>query len=91
MSTIGWYHKVLDAALMPRILRWRIPTMMQTTLRRSTIGLLRRRIRERWSSLSEDEIDQAGGSLDRLIDLIHDRTGEPRASIKRDLRRILAA
>ena len=65
--------------------------MMQTTLRRSTIGSLRGRIRERWTSLSEAEIDQTGGSLDRLIDLIHERTGEPRAAIKRELRRILAA
>lgn len=76
---------------MPRISPWRIPIMMQTTLRRSTIASLRGRIRERWSTLTEDEIDQTGGSLDRLIDLIHDRTGEPRPSIKRDLRRIFAA
>ncbi|MGD9891528.1 MAG: CsbD family protein [Dehalococcoidia bacterium] len=65
--------------------------MMQTTLRRSTIGSLRRRIRERWNDLTEDEIDQTGGSLDRLIDLIHERTGEARASIKRELRRIFAS
>lgn len=65
--------------------------MMQTTLRQSTIGALRGRIRDRWSELSEEEIDRAGGSLDRLIDLIHDRTGEPRAAIKRELRRIFAA
>ena len=76
---------------MPRISWWRTPTMMQTTLRRSTIGALRGRIRERWTDLSEDEIDQTGGSLDRLIDLIHGHTGEPRAAIKRELRRILAA
>lgn len=65
--------------------------MMQTTLRRSTIGALRGRIRERWQGLSEEEIDRTGGSLDRLIELIHGHTGEPRAAIKRDLRRILAA
>jgi hypothetical protein len=76
---------------MPRIPWWRTSTMMQTTLRRSTIGALRGRIRERWPSLSEDEIDQTGGSLDRLIDLIHGRTGETRSAIKRELRRILAA
>jgi hypothetical protein len=70
---------------------WRTPTMMQTTLRRSTIGALRGRIRERWVELSEEEIDQAGGSFDRLIELIHGRTGEPRAAIKRELRRIFAA
>jgi hypothetical protein len=65
--------------------------MMQTTLRPSTIGALRARIRERWSTLSEDDIARAGGSLDRLIELIHTRTGEPRAEVKRELRRIMAA
>ena len=65
--------------------------MMQTTLRPSTLGGLRTRLRERWPALSEDEIERAGGSLDRLIEAIHERTGEPRAAIKRDLRRVLAA
>jgi hypothetical protein len=65
--------------------------MMQTTLRPSTIGALRTRIRDHWSSLAEEDIDRAGGSLDRLIELIHGATGEPRAAIKRELRRILAA
>jgi hypothetical protein len=65
--------------------------MMQTTLRPSTIGALRTRIRERWPTLAEDDIARAGGSLDRLIDLIHARTGEPRADVKRELRRIMAA
>jgi hypothetical protein len=65
--------------------------MIQTTLRPSTLGALRTRIRERWSSLSEDDIDRAGGSLDKLIDVIHGETGEARPAIRRDLRRILAA
>ena len=66
--------------------------MMQTTLRpSSTIGSLRARIRDRWSALSEDDIERAGGSLDRLIELIHERTGETRPAIKRELRRVLAA
>ena len=65
--------------------------MMQTTLRPSTLGALRTRIRARWSTLSEDDIARAGGSLDRLIELIHADTGEARAEIKRALRRILAA
>jgi len=65
--------------------------MMQTTLRPSTIGALRSRIRDRWSDLSEADIARAGGSLDRLIEAIHVSTGEPRPKIKRELRRILAA
>jgi hypothetical protein len=65
--------------------------MMQTTLRPSTIGALRTRIRERWSAISEEDIARAGGSLDRLIEAIHANTGEPRAAIKRELRRILAS
>lgn len=65
--------------------------MMQTTLRPSRIGSLRTRIRDRWSSVSEDDIERAGGSLDRLIEAIHAGTGEPRPAIKRDLRRIMAA
>ena len=65
--------------------------MMQTTLRPSTIGALRSRIRDRWPALAEEDIARAGGSLDRLIETIHASTGEPRAGIKRELRRILAA
>jgi hypothetical protein len=65
--------------------------MMQTTLRPSTIGLLRTRIRDRWDMLSDADIDAAGGSLDKLIELIHTETGETRPAIKRELRRVLAA
>lgn len=64
--------------------------MMQTTLRPSSLGTLRTRIRDRWTSLSDEDIARAGGSLDKLIELIHAATGEPRAAIKRDLRRLLA-
>ncbi len=65
--------------------------MMQTTLRPRTLGALRTRIRDRWTALSEEDIERTGGSFDRLIELIHDATGEARPAIKRDLRRILAA
>ncbi|MGH2586345.1 MAG: hypothetical protein ACRDJE_15635 [Dehalococcoidia bacterium] len=65
--------------------------MIRTTLRPSTIGSLRERIRSRWTDLSEDDIERTGGSLDRLIELIHEHTGESRPAIKRDLRRLLAA
>ena len=63
--------------------------MMQTTLRPSTIGALRERIRARWSALSEEDIERTAGSFDRLIELIHATTGEERAAIKRELRRVL--
>jgi hypothetical protein len=65
--------------------------MMQTTLRPSRLGSLRTRIRDRWSDLSEEDIERTGGSLDRLVELIHATTDEPRPAIKRELRRILAA
>jgi hypothetical protein len=65
--------------------------MMQTTLRPSTIGALRTRIRARWSELSDADIDRAAGSLDKLVELIHADTGETRPAIKRELRKILAA
>ena len=65
--------------------------MMQTTLRPSSLGTLRARIRDRWPSLSDEDIAGAGGSMDKLIELIHASTGEPRAAIKRELRRLLAA
>ena len=64
--------------------------MMQTTLRPSTIGALRARIRERWSALSEEDIERTAGSFDRLIELIHSTTGDDRPAIKRELRRVLA-
>ena len=65
--------------------------MMQTTLRPSTVGGLRTRIRERWSMLSDEDIERAGGSLERLVDLIHAATGEARPAVKRELRRILVS
>lgn len=63
--------------------------MIQTTLRPSSLGALRARIRERWSALTDADIERAGGSLDKLIEIIHASTGESRATIKRDLRRLL--
>lgn len=63
--------------------------MIRTEHRPSGLRGLRDQIRTRWSGLSEDDIERASGSLDRLIDRIHERTGEPRPSIKRELRRIL--
>ena len=64
--------------------------MMQTTLRPSRLGSLRTRIRDRWSDLSEEDIERTAGSLDRLVELIHSVANEPRSAIKRELRRILA-
>ena len=65
--------------------------MMQTTLQPSTVGELRARIRERWPALADDDIERAGGRLEKLIDAIHAATGEARPAIKRDLRRVLVS
>ncbi len=65
--------------------------MMRTTLRPSSLGTMRARIRDRWTTLADEDIARAGGSLDKLIEIIHAGTGEPRAAIKRDLRRLLVA
>jgi len=65
--------------------------MIRTTLRPSSIGALRNLIRDRWQMLSDEDLERAGGSLDRLIDRIHDQTGESRPAIRRELRRILTA
>lgn len=77
--------------LMPPILPREPPLMTQTTLRPSTVGALPARIAQHWSTVSADDISRAGGSLDKLIEAIHDATGEPRPAIKRELRRLLAA
>jgi hypothetical protein len=63
--------------------------MIRTEHRPSGLRGLREQLRTRWTDLSEDDIERTSGSLDRLIDRIHERTGEPRPSIRRELRRIL--
>jgi hypothetical protein len=63
--------------------------MIRTEHRPSGLRGLRDQIRGRWHDLSDEDIERASGSLDRLIERIHKRTGEPRPSIRRELRRIL--
>lgn len=65
--------------------------MMQTTLRRPEVGSLRSKIRGQWDVLSDEDIERAAGSLDRLIETIHARTGQPRPEIRRSLRRVLVS
>jgi len=52
---------------------------------------LRRRVRSHWSRLTDEELNQAGGDIDTLISMIEEKYQEPRASIKMQLERLLAA
>lgn len=52
---------------------------------------VRRRVKSHWSRLTDQELDQAGRDIDTLISMIEEKYQEPRASIKMQLERLLAA
>ena len=52
---------------------------------------VRRRVKAHWSRLTDQELDQAGRDIDTLISMIEEKYQEPRASIKMQLERLLAA
>lgn len=44
------------------------------------------KIRDKWGKLTDDEIAQAEGKLDRLIGKIQERYGQTEEEIRRDLK-----
>ena len=52
---------------------------------------LRERIRAAWDVIDDADIDQSGGSLEKLVDTIARKSGQPRADVRRQLRRLFAA
>lgn len=55
-----------------------------------SMDVVRERIRETWQVLDDADIEQSGGSLDKLVSVISLKTGQPRAEIRKELRRIFA-
>jgi hypothetical protein len=55
------------------------------------MSAVRERIRGAWQGVDDADIDGAGGSLEKLVDLISRKTGRPRAEIRRELRRLFAS
>ena len=51
---------------------------------------VRERIRNVWDVVEDEDIDRSGGSLEKLVGLISARTGQSRADVRRELRRIFA-
>jgi hypothetical protein len=41
--------------------------------------------------VDDADIERTGGSLDKLVSIISLKTGQPRAEVRKELRRILAA
>lgn len=54
------------------------------------IAVVRERIRGAWAVVDDADIDRSGGSLEKLVDLISRKTGQPRAEVRRELRRLFA-
>ena len=46
------------------------------------------RLKEAWGTLTDDDLDKMEGKRDQLEGLIEQRTGDKRASIKRELDRL---
>ena len=55
-----------------------------------SMDVVRERIRETWQVLDEADIEKSGGSLDKLVSVISLKTGQPRAEVRKELRRIFA-
>lgn len=51
---------------------------------------VRDRIRNAWDQLDDEDIDRSGGSLEKLVEMISAKTGQPRTDVRRELRRIFA-
>jgi hypothetical protein len=52
---------------------------------------VRERIRGTWQAVDDADIERTGGSLDKLVSIISLKTGQPRAEVRKELRRIHAA
>lgn len=52
---------------------------------------IRERIRATWQVVEDADIDRSGGSLEKLVTAISQKTGQPRAEVRKALRRIFAA
>ncbi len=57
----------------------------------ATMQAVRERIRGAWDVLDDADIDRSGGSLEKLVAMIAEKTGQPRTDVRRELRRIFAA
>jgi hypothetical protein len=57
----------------------------------ATMQLVRERIRGAWDAVEDADIDRSGGSLDKLVAMISAKTGQPRAEVRKELRRIFAS
>jgi hypothetical protein len=55
-----------------------------------SMDVVRERIRHTWQAVDESDIEQSGGSLDKLVTVISLKTGQPRAEVRKELRRIFA-
>lgn len=56
----------------------------------ATMRTVRERIRDAWQAVDDADIERSGGSLEKLVTMISVKTGQPRADIRRELRRIFA-
>ena len=49
---------------------------------------MRGRLRSAWGELTDDDMDKAGGNLDKLVGIIKEKTGEAEDSIRGRLERL---
>lgn len=52
---------------------------------------VRERILGAWQAVDDDDIERSGGSLEKLVDMIARKTGQPRAAVRREVRRIFSS
>ena len=53
--------------------------------------VVRERIRGAWDGVEDADIERSGGSMEKLVEMIAGKTGQPRADVRRELRRVLSA
>ena len=62
---------------------------MRGTQATGPMQAMRDRIRSAWDQLDDEDIDRTGGSLEKLVEMISVKTGQPRADVRRELRRVM--
>ena len=57
--------------------------------REGMVHRIRGRLRSLWGGLTDDDIEKAQGDLERLVGIIHERTGESAEEVRRRLQELV--
>lgn len=61
---------------------------LDTAILEGKLDRYRGRLKQAWATLTDDDIQHAEGSVDRLVGIIKEKTGQTRKQIERRLERM---